>query len=179
MMTILFIWSIQPENEVVGYRQGMHELLGVCLMVIDRDCWMGGDFDAKAEGSGVRAGRGAHFDPLENDDSMARRTSSTSNGTTVSESSMLMNLILNPSKVEHEVYHLFSALMARARVWYEWRSSIPSGSGGPQPSSPVPPTTQKIVMMCNRLQGEKLRRVDPVLCAKLEAEGIEGQLWGM
>lgn len=37
----------------------------------------------------------------------------------------------------------------------------------------------KIIDICEKMQDELLLKVDPVLHAKLSAEGIEGQLWGM
>jgi hypothetical protein len=33
--------------------------------------------------------------------------------------------------------------------------------------------------MCEYMQDDLMKRVDPILHAKFAAEGIEGQLWGM
>lgn len=33
--------------------------------------------------------------------------------------------------------------------------------------------------MCEHMQGDVLKAVDPILHSKLAAEGVEGQLWGM
>jgi hypothetical protein len=37
----------------------------------------------------------------------------------------------------------------------------------------------KIIDMCEYMQDDLMKRVDPILHAKFAAEGIEGQLWGM
>lgn len=75
---------------------------------------------------------------------------------------------------------LFGFIMRNAREWYEWREPTRHGNtnnnNGPVPNEAyVPP----IVRICNNIQSDYLRPVDPALWARLQEVGIEPQIYGM
>ncbi|PWN32963.1 RabGAP/TBC [Meira miltonrushii] len=41
LSAILFVWSLSEENLNVGYRQGMHEIAGVCWLIVKEDAEKG------------------------------------------------------------------------------------------------------------------------------------------
>ncbi len=157
LLTILFLWSI--EHPDVGYRQGMHELAAVMLLVVDRDSI-----------ASPRAEERAMYSPLM-DSADADSPDGAGGG-----ANAVIDRVLDRACVEHDAYALFVQLMHAAKGWYEWRAeSSPQakrGAGAAQGKA-------KIVEMCNRLQQETIRRVDPVLGERMEAEGVEGQIWVM
>jgi TBC1 domain family protein 5 len=116
LTTALFMFSVM--NPDVGYRQvsflfvaysagawkmrsgadgqGMHELLAVCLLVVDRDSLESTSPDR-------------HADPL---------SPGSSNSAAV-ESAMLV--ALDRRYVEHDAFALFQEIMRGAKAFYEWR----------------------------------------------------------
>jgi TBC1 domain family protein 5 len=80
------------------------------------------------------------------------------------------SLVLDRDYLEHDTYALFVGLMDGAKGWYEWRSETVGSS---------PRRQAKIIEICNHLQGVLIRKIDPVLSGRLEAEGVEGQIWAM
>jgi TBC1 domain family protein 5 len=84
-----------------------------------------------------------------------------------------MHATLSRDHVEHDAFTLFSSLMKAGKSWYEWRAEE-----GPRiPGRPI--TQAPIIALCNHMQGELLRRIDPQLWERLETEGVEAQIWGM
>ena len=89
------------------------------------------------------------------------------------------------SWVAADAWALFDRVMSGAGQWYEWRESLQrqvpavaglvhlNGQGSTEPH--VTP----ILHACNRIQGELLKSVDPVLWGCLQAAGIEPQMYGM
>ncbi|KAG8885225.1 hypothetical protein FRB98_001907 [Tulasnella sp. 332] len=81
--------------------------------------------------------------------------------------------------VNADSWCLFEFVMRSAGEWYEWQE--PSIGGGAVASGPmhteqyVPP----IVRICNSIQVDYLRPVDPALWARLQEVGIEPQIYGM
>ncbi|KAI0059095.1 RabGAP/TBC [Artomyces pyxidatus] len=137
-------------HPAIGYRQGMHEILAPLYYAVD--------YDSLGDPSGLQAG---------SDDEMtemcARRW------------------------VAADAWALFSSVMGAAGKWYEWRES-------PQEASLVPghvnlhvpdgrvnsePYVAPILNACNRIQRELLKSVDPALWERLQAEGIEPQIYGI
>ncbi|KAI9635956.1 rab-GTPase-TBC domain-containing protein [Dioszegia hungarica] len=91
MVTMLFLFAVQ--NPDVGYRQGMHELLAVCLLSVDRDS-------------------------LEVDANQASSSGSSSQAVMLEA----MRTTLDRRWVEHDSYGLFQELMRGAKAFYEWRA---------------------------------------------------------
>jgi TBC1 domain family member 5 len=85
-------------------------------------------------------------------------------------------LILARRWVEHDTFALYNALMGGAKKWYEWRSETEGGGRGVAGKSPR--RQAKIIEICNAVQG-MIKGVDPILNGRLEAEGVEGQIWAM
>ncbi|KAI0261038.1 rab-GTPase-TBC domain-containing protein [Gloeopeniophorella convolvens] len=88
--------------------------------------------------------------------------------------------------VAADAWVLFDRVMGGAGRWYEWReapqrasaTAVPGlvhldGQGGAEPY--VAP----ILQVCNRVQRELLKAVDPALWEHLQAEGIEPQMYGI
>jgi TBC1 domain family protein 5 len=87
--------------------------------------------------------------------------------------------------VAADAWVLFVRVMGGAGQWYEWREApqrqVPAvaglvhlnGQGG------IEPYVTPILQACNRVQKELLKSVDPVLWGRLQAEGIEPQMYGM
>ncbi|KAK4685294.1 TBC1 domain family member 5, partial [Tremellales sp. Uapishka_1] len=143
LTTILFLYSIL--NLDVGYRQGMHELLAVCFLVVDHDSLL------------------------------PSNVSSNSSSSSQSSPDLVpaMKATLDRRYVEHDAFELFQAVMKGIKSSYEWRAEegprIKNGSG------PVAP----IITRCNHIHSSLIRRTDPQLWERLEAEGIETQIWAI
>ncbi|KAI9456458.1 RabGAP/TBC [Russula earlei] len=87
--------------------------------------------------------------------------------------------------VAADAWALFDRVMGGAGQWYEWREApqrqIPAvaglvhlnGQGG------IEPYVTPILQACNRAQKELLKSVDPVLWGRMQAEGIEPQIYGI
>lgn len=75
-----------------------------------------------------------------------------------------------------DAWTLFDHVMRSASRWYEWREDEPL----PGPAGQVTqPRIAPIIIACNQIQHEMLRRVDPALHARLQTEGIEPQIFGI
>lgn len=131
LKTILFLWAI--EHPDIGYRQGMHELLAVLLLVCDRDSLERRSPQGKRQ-SGNLAGSqylDIPMSPLQGSYDDGRHSPS--------EAKMedAMHMVLNRRYLEHDVHAMFSALMEHARQWYEWRTETVEGSLAQSRSSKV------------------------------------------
>ncbi|ORX33597.1 rab-GTPase-TBC domain-domain-containing protein [Kockovaella imperatae] len=149
MVTVLFIWSMMHPD--VGYRQGMHELLAVCHLVIDKDT----------------------LDPPQNGTHQDEETSPLATKSEQQIRTEAMFTVLDRSYIEHDAFELFEALMKSSKSSYEWRAEE-----GPK-STTSPPTTAPIIQRCIRIHLELLRKIDPQLWERLETEGIEAQIWAI
>ncbi|KAN0061783.1 hypothetical protein ACQY0O_005776 [Thecaphora frezii] len=168
----LFVWCRQ--NEDVGYRQGMHELMAVLWLVRHRDA-IG---SAASNGSHGPESRG----PL-------NRNRIPSGATTEDD---VMQTVLGERWVEHDVFTMFCVLMLGAKSWFEWKTpaaaaaaspplprTVSRGSFGsmqPPPPPATPPTP--IVAKCERIR-ELLHTADPSLAQHLDSLGIEPQLFAL
>ncbi|KAG9012881.1 hypothetical protein FRB90_006458, partial [Tulasnella sp. 427] len=84
----------------------------------------------------------------------------------------------NRTWVAADAWLLFGLVMDAVREWYEWQEPPPqtaSTAGPVQGNSWVAP----IVKICGDIQGEYLKKVDPLLWQKLKEGGIEAQLYGI
>ncbi|CAK9783198.1 RabGAP/TBC [Cutaneotrichosporon oleaginosum] len=93
LTTMLFLFSIT--NPDVGYRQGMHELLAVCLVTVDRDSVV------------AEPGR-------------ARPSPLLTTPTAVRDEAMISTL--DRAYTEHDAFQLFLQIMKPAKAFYEWRA---------------------------------------------------------
>ncbi len=87
--------------------------------------------------------------------------------------------------VAADAWALFDSVMSGAGQWYEWRE-LPqrqvrtvAGLVHLNGQGSTAPHVTPILHACNRVQGELLQSVDPVLWERLQAEGIEPQMYGM
>ena len=87
--------------------------------------------------------------------------------------------------VAADAWALFDRVMVGAWRWFEWREA-------PQPQVPavagivhlnehgsIEPYVTPILQACNRVQKDLLKSVDPILWGRMQAEGIEPQMYGM
>ncbi|KAH9063811.1 RabGAP/TBC [Lactarius deliciosus] len=87
--------------------------------------------------------------------------------------------------VAADAWALFDCVMSGAGQWYEWRESpqrqVPAVAGlvHLNGQGSTAPHVTPILHACNRVQGELLKSVDPVLWGRLQAEGIEPQMYGI
>ena len=87
--------------------------------------------------------------------------------------------------VAADAWVLFDRIMSGAGQWYEWRESpqrqVPAVAGLVHLNGKgyTDPHVTPILHACNRVQGDLLKSVDPVLWGRLQAEGIEPQMYGM
>lgn len=79
--------------------------------------------------------------------------------------------------VNADSWCLFELVMRAAREWYEWQEG--GGGGGSGLNGPAEQYVPPIVRICNSIQGDYLRPVDPALWARLHEVGIEPQIYGM
>eukprot|EP00727_Mastigamoeba_balamuthi_P012011 m51a1_g7432 hypothetical protein (523) ;mRNA; f:44502-46839 len=111
----------------------------------------------------------------------------------------VLRALLDPSRVEHDSWATFAALMVHANDFFAGYSNAQgskqtrSGSSSTTPSPPLgqqaalarpgsasPPAEQQetpIVKRCKRVQNVLLRQKDPQLCDRLEALDIQPQLY--
>lgn len=143
----------------------MHELLAVVLVTLDHDT-----FDGSQSTSTTATGWTSGLVPP----SPQQASGFQDRSMTQAEVDRIMRLLLDREHLEADAADLFFALMDRASAWYEWKAAAKTtdrkGSAAPN---------AKILDMCNRIQDDVLRSVDPAVHQKFAAEGIEGQLWGM
>lgn len=152
LTNILYLYSIS--NPAIGYRQGMHELLAPLYYAVDYDT-------IPPDGD----------DPNIQDPELQEMCSRT--------------------WVPADAWALFLSVMHGVSRWYEWRET--DDSGGTGQTSPFPnhvqlspdgkvnlkPYVAPIVQACNYVQSTLLRTVDPLLWKKMQAAGIEPQIYGM
>jgi TBC1 domain family member 5 len=103
----LFVWC--RINGDVGYRQGMHEVLGMVLWVVERDALTKGSEEGKAKVEGV-----------------------------AEESVVVVQELLDRRFVEHDVFSLFARIMQTAKSFYEPAAANPQGGQhGEEQDSPM------------------------------------------
>jgi TBC1 domain family protein 5 len=90
----------------------MHELLAVCLMVVDRD-----SLDASST-PGPSPVASSPFSPLQR------------SGAVPSGIPEAMNATLDRTYIEHDAFDLFQELMRPAKSLYEWRTEEATVSDG-------------------------------------------------
>lgn len=102
--------------------------------------------------------------------------------------------------VAADAWTLFESVMAGISRWYEWRETPTSRATATAstskrrpspldthlhlnnvPNGPVDmtPYVAPIVQACNHIQSTLLRTVDPLLWTRMQAAGIEPQIYGM
>ncbi|KAJ7046706.1 rab-GTPase-TBC domain-containing protein [Mycena alexandri] len=91
--------------------------------------------------------------------------------------------------VAADAWALFEAIMRGASRWYEWQE--PTAASRPNaspftthvniPAGPVEikPYITPVVQDCNRIQSNLLRSTDPLLWKRMQAAGIEPQIYGI
>lgn len=133
----------------IGYRQGMHELLAPLYYAVDYD---------------------SVSDDVEDPE---------------------LRELCSRTWVAADAWALFSSIMHGVSRWYEWRESDDvEGIGKPSPLAnhvqlnpdgkiDLKPYVAPIVQVCNHIQDTLLRTVDPLLWKKMQAAGIEPQIYGM
>ncbi|CAG8478943.1 12154_t:CDS:2 [Ambispora gerdemannii] len=155
LLDILFIYC--KMNQDVSYRQGMHELLAPILWVVDYES--------------LPSGRGYAMDSSED---------------------TIIKQALNADFVEHDTFALFSLLMKSAKVYYEYNDEVFNRRPIKRPQSSdienarIIATAQAeaakltpVVMKCNKIHEEYLRKADPELYNHLKGLEIEPQLYGI
>lgn len=160
LTTILYLHA--NSNPVVGYRQGMHELLAPLLYAVD--------FDS--------------LDQISSTSSPISPASSTQNPSP-SPDEQLQELCSN-EWIAADAYTLFERVMANIGVWYEWQEppSPPSTTTAAKVAASgrleLPrPYVAPIVSTCHELYDEYLKTCDPALWAALQRSQIEPQIYGM
>ncbi|KAL4076988.1 hypothetical protein V8B97DRAFT_1938826 [Scleroderma yunnanense] len=98
-------------------------------------------------------------------------------GHEVFETDSLFAELCSRTWVAADSWSLFSVVMQKVSVWYEWREPTPPPPAhGPINMKPyVPP----IVDACNRIQDTLLKSVDPVLHEAMQNAGVEPQMYGL
>ncbi|CAG8734376.1 9402_t:CDS:2, partial [Ambispora leptoticha] len=155
LLDILFIYC--KMNQDVSYRQGMHELLAPILWVVDHES--------------LPSGRGYAVDSGED---------------------AIIKQALNADFVEHDTFALFSLLMKSAKVYYEYNDEVFNRRPIKRPQSSdlenarLIATAQAeaakltpVVVKCNKIHEEYLRKADPELYKHLKDLEIEPQLYGI
>jgi TBC1 domain family member 5 len=149
LTNILYLYSVSVP--AIGYRQGMHELLAPLFYAVDYD--------------------------------------SISDNTNLDD--WELKEMCSRTWVAADAWALFLHVMHGVSRWYEWRE-IEDETGAAKSSAFVNHVqfnpdgkvdlksyVAPIVQACNHLQGSLLRSVDPLLWKKLQATGIEPQIYGM
>jgi len=149
LTNILYLYSVSVP--AVGYRQGMHELLAPLYHAVDYD-----SISDKTD-----------LDDLELKEFCSR------------------------TWVAADAWTLFLSVMHGISRWYEWREGGEEASGAQSPpfanhvqlnpdgKVDLKPYVAPIVQACHYFQGNLLRSVDPLLWKKLQATGIEPQIYGI
>ncbi|KAJ9096810.1 hypothetical protein QFC21_005081 [Naganishia friedmannii] len=174
LRTILFLWAV--ENPDIQYRQGMHELLAVIMLVCDRDSLDRSTLSAeKSQSSSMIKDSylNVPISPLLSQFEDGRHSPS---GEKMQDA---MQMVLDRRFLEHDVYGLFVKLMEHARSWYEWRTETVEGSLAQDQNKRNQATQGRIIKMCQHMQGVTLKQVDPVLAKTLDDVAIEPQIWGI
>ncbi|KAJ9113622.1 hypothetical protein QFC22_005930 [Naganishia vaughanmartiniae] len=174
LRTILFLWAV--ENPDIKYRQGMHELLAVIMLVCDRDSLDRSTHSANKRQSSSMAKNSYLTVPMSPLLSQIEDGRHSPSGEKMQDA---MHMVLDRRFLEHDVYGLFVKLMEHARSWYEWRTETVVGSLAQDQNKRNQATQGRIIKMCQHMQGITLKQVDPVLAKTLEDVAIEPQIWGI
>ncbi|KIM80775.1 hypothetical protein PILCRDRAFT_9217 [Piloderma croceum F 1598] len=149
LTNILYLYSVSVP--AIGYRQGMHELLAPLFYAVDYD---------------------SISDNINLDDWELKE-------------------MCSRTWVAADAWALFLHVMHGVSRWYEWRESEDETGAAkfsalanhvqfnPDGKVDLKPYVAPIVQACNHLQGSLLRSVDPLLWKKLQATGIEPQIYGI
>ncbi|KAI0303545.1 rab-GTPase-TBC domain-containing protein [Multifurca ochricompacta] len=87
--------------------------------------------------------------------------------------------------VAADAWALFDRIMGGVEQWYEWRQAseqqAPAVAGLVHLNGQrgMEPYITPILRACNRIQKVILKSVDPVLCERMQTEGIEPQMYGI
>ncbi|KZV99115.1 RabGAP/TBC [Exidia glandulosa HHB12029] len=79
---------------------------------------------------------------------------------------------------EADAWALFREVMNNISMWYEWREQ-PQTTFAPDGRLETRPYVAPIVSVCNRINSELVRSVDPALYAALQKGGVEPQIYGI
>lgn len=153
LTNILYLYSVSVPS--IGYRQGMHELLAPLYYAVDYDSM------------------------LDNSNSLLEDPE--------------IYEMCSRTWVAADAWALFLSVMHGVSRWYEWRESEDNDNTGVGTTSPLAnhvqlnpdgkvnlkPYVAPIVQACNHIQGTLLKTVDPLLWKKMQAAGIEPQIYGM
>lgn len=123
LRTILFLWAV--ENPEIQYRQGMHELLAVIMLVCDRDSLDRATLTPEKSQSSPMAKDAYLAVPVSPLLSQLEDGRHSPSGEKMQDA---MHMVLDRRFLEHDVYGLFVKLMEHARSWYEWRTETVEGS---------------------------------------------------
>ncbi|KAL2916033.1 hypothetical protein HK105_204457 [Polyrhizophydium stewartii] len=148
LCNILFVWcKVNPD---ISYRQGMHELLAITFIVVDRD-----KVSVEDEGNGGHQ----------------------SQDSTDSAATQDPFLFMFDSRfVEHDTATIFFRIMRSIKTWYEINET-PSFFA--RPKDKLQARVVPVIATCRRIQGELLLALDAELSRHLETLGIEPQLYGL
>jgi len=152
LSNILYLYSVSVP--AIGYRQGMHELLAPLYYAVDYDSVLDEDACSNLK------------DPE-------------------------LQEFCSRTWVAADAWALFLSVLHGVSRWYEWRENEDAEGIG-KPSSlanhvqlnpdgkvDLKPYVAPIVQVCNHIQDTLLRTADPLLWKKLQATGIEPQIYGM
>jgi TBC1 domain family protein 5 len=146
---ILYIHSVTHPD--IGYRQGMHELLAPIFLAVDYD-------------------------------SVPHTASS--------DIDSEIEAYCSREWVAADSWALFTIIMDGVHSWYEWREPAPVSlppplktqfryGGSNDDGDSMKPYVAPIVLVCQRLQSDLLRKSDPVLFGSMQNAGVEPQIYGM
>lgn len=151
LSNILYLYSVS--FPVIGYRQGMHELLAPLYYAVDYDS-VSDNISDDVEDPELRE-------------------------------------LCSRTWVAADAWALFLSIMHGVSRWYEWRENEDDQGIGkssslanhvqlnPDGKIDLKPYVAPIVQVCNHIQDTLLRAVDPLLWKKMQAGGIEPQIYGM
>ncbi|EJD46100.1 RabGAP/TBC [Auricularia subglabra TFB-10046 SS5] len=80
--------------------------------------------------------------------------------------------------IEADAWALFREVMSNISIWYEWRER-PQTTFAADGHLEITPYVAPIVQVCNRINTELVRAVDPILHAALQKGGVEPQIYGI
>jgi TBC1 domain family protein 5 len=150
MTNLLHVWT--KLNGDIGYRQGMHELLGPIVWACEVD-----SLPTTSSGSPPHA------------------------STSSSSTEDLMYATLDSTYIEHDAWAIFQKVMASAKAWFDSSLTIPipmsPQAGWIDPASQRFQVVQPIIALSSRIQSTLLAQVDPDLSSKLNELQIEPQMY--
>ena len=94
-----------------------------------------------------------------------------------SSSSTLASL-MDPSQIEADAFVLFEKVMENLLPYYQ-NDEPPSGGRMGRMGSPHDQPKSPVLLACDRIQGEHLRRADPQVANALASLELAPQLYGM